>query len=108
MSGWGVGAANITTAYINDIPGTSVKKSSLASLSLTAFVNSSRGSDTSPSTNARLQLTLMYQGKDPFSQLLNDFLCKQFIGSAEKSLSAAAAVTVECFKTIIFLMLKAE
>lgn len=45
--GGGDVVANITSAYINGIPGTGVKKSSLASLCpATAFVNNSRGSST--------------------------------------------------------------
>lgn len=70
--------ANITTAYINDIPGTAVKKNSLASLSLTAFVNNSRGSSTysntqSPCTHTTLKKTIVYQSKDSFPKLLNDY-----------------------------------
>ena len=44
----GAAVANITTAYINDIPGTGVKKGALADLPLpaTAFVNNSRESNT--------------------------------------------------------------
>lgn len=35
-------------------------------------------------------------------------LCKRFIGAADKWLSAAVNITVECLKTIIALNLKEE
>lgn len=75
LVGWSEGnVANITTAYINDIPGTSVKKSSRWPPSARCSICKQliRKQHVIP-THARLKRAPMYLSKDSFSQLLNDF-----------------------------------
>ena len=96
----GAAVANITTAYINDIPGTGVKKRALADLLLpaTAFVNNSRGSNTRSTRTPDSKRTLMYQSTDALSQLLKWFLCvnSSYVLQINPSLPAVIS-TVESF-----------